>query len=71
MSGAEERDACSAKRAARSVANAARSLAQGNERKGTMAERKRARDERRAPDHLNGVELARDEAARLRGFTTG
>jgi hypothetical protein len=71
MSRANERDASSAKPAARSVAKAARSLAEGNERKGTMAERKRPRRQRRAPDHLNGVERARDEAARLRGFTTG
>jgi hypothetical protein len=71
MSRAKEREPSIAKRAERAVAKAARSLAEANERKAAKAERKRRRDWSRTTRHANSVELARDEAARLRGFTTG
>lgn len=70
MSPANERETSIAKRAERAAVKAARPLAEANERKAAKAERKRRRDWSRTTRHANRVALARDEAARLRGFTT-
>jgi hypothetical protein len=68
MRRAKEREEYTAKRAEQAVVKAARSLADLSERK--AAEPERGRGWRGTTRHTHTVELARDETARLRGFTT-
>ena len=70
MRRAKQRAEYNAKRAERAVVKAARSLADHNERNAAELRRERGRGWRATTPHTMSVELARDETARLRRFTT-